>query len=105
MSHTHIAYPQTTDRPFTLVPNPTCAVREDEDPYADSLVRLSDIIDDKLNKAKGLAWVLHCAKDAPEDAVSETGYVIVELIQEALEAHRKQWGKIRHYARQEGQSR
>jgi hypothetical protein len=105
MSHTDIAYPQATDRPFTLVANPACGVREDEDPYADSLVRLSDIIDDKLNKAKGLAWVLHGAKDVPEEAVSETSYVIVEFIQEALEAHRKQWGKIRHYAIKEAKSR
>jgi len=67
-----------------------------------SLVDLTDAVIDKLLKAEALSWLLHCAKDYPDNTVAETTAVIADLIHEALESHREQWERIRRYAEHGG---
>jgi hypothetical protein len=95
MSHSHFAYPQPTR---ALPHGPVWQVREDQEPYAPGfteLIDFTDIIVDKLAKAEALAWVLHSAKEYPDNAVLETTAVIAEFIHEAHEAHTAQWEKVR----------
>jgi hypothetical protein len=99
MSHTQFVYPQTTPAAGT---HHLWQIREDEGDYpADftALIDLTDIIDDKLLKAEALAWVLHGAREYPDNAIAETTAVIAEFIREAIDAHDQQWEKIRRFAK------
>lgn len=99
MSHTIYA------QPANALANTCWQVREDENanPYTARLPELLDLTDtviDKLRKAEAVSWVLHGAKDYPDNAVAETTAVIADLIREASEAHERQWEKIRKLAKQ-----
>jgi hypothetical protein len=98
MSHTQLVYPQSAPAPAHNL----WQIREDNGDYPASfteLIDLTDIIDDKLLKAEALAWVLHSAREYPDNAVAETTAVIAEFIHEAMEAHSQQWEKVRSLAK------
>ncbi len=108
MSNTSFAYRQTTDRGLTLVHSSTWHVRDDDDKYGtdnedkveETLLELSDRITERLTRAQALAWVLQGSEHHPEKAGNITAMIIAELIHEALEAHEKQWDKIRRSVKQ-----
>jgi len=97
MSHTQFVYPQSSNTPALW----QVRENEDENPYTARLPELLDLTDtviDKLLKAEAVSWVLHGAREYPDNAVAETTAVIADLIHEALEAHRTQWEKLRKFA-------
>lgn len=104
MTHTNITYPRSTGT-LTCVGGDTSQVAEEGADYGKTLtarlVDTSDLINDRLAKAEAMAHLLQRAKRYEEDAIKGAGSVIVDLIQEAREANRKQWEEIQRYTRRQ----
>ncbi|MFA5530200.1 MAG: hypothetical protein WDA11_06000 [Thiohalomonadaceae bacterium] len=101
MSHTQFVYPQTAPA-VCSAQNSIWYVGEDKETYTAGFTDLLDLTDriiDKLLKAEAVCWVLHDAKDYPENALAETTAVIAELIHEAYEAHTTQWEGVKRLAK------
>ena len=103
MSHTVYNYPKTRrSRPH---PMDTCpwAVREDNDGYARSLLRLTDAITERLGLGQALTWVLQDSREAQRDGtICNAAWAIADLIHEARELYVEQWERVRKYAKLEG---
>ena len=103
MSHNVYAYPHPADHGLTLTPHGPWAVREDEDRYARSLLRLADAITERLAKAEALAWVLQEGGEGQgEGTISNAAWAIADLIHEARELYAEQWARMSKYAKLEG---
>lgn len=96
MSHTHITYPQSTER--GLSPCHPWQIHEDGDDYdsqSETLLELTDLITEQLTRAEALTWLLQESDNPPEHATRVTAMILLELIQQAREANEKVWELIR----------
>ena len=102
MSQTVYAYPKPTAHGLNSSHLSPWMVREDNDRYATSLLRLTDAITERLTKAEALTWVLQDSREGQRDAtVSNAAWAIADLIHEARELYAEQWERMRKYAKPE----
>ena len=92
MSHTQLTYTQAQRVPTVADTNPRC-VREEQGeyntrPFPDGFVRYSDVVDNKLPKARAVAWLLHEGALTDEQAIREAAFAIVDYIDDVLLAHK-----------------
>lgn len=92
MSHANLAFPQIASGGSNIA-RTVWHVPEEDHSYAASPLDLTDTVIDRLRKAEAVAWVPHDA-DADSD-ITETAAVIADLIDEAVEAHRELWERVR----------
>lgn len=102
MSHanTHVIYPQFIER------NPALQIREDDDEYrsselSTSILKLVDLITDRLVRADALTYLMQNAENPPEHATRITAMLLQDLIQEAQEANEKLWELVRPLVKQQ----
>lgn len=104
MTHTNITYPRSTGT-LTCISGDTPQVGEESADYGKTLtarlVDTSDLINDRLAKAEAVARLMERAKRYEEDAIKGAGSIIVDLLQEARQANRKQWEEIQRYTRRQ----
>jgi hypothetical protein len=103
MSHanTHVIYPQSSDRDPVR-----WQVREDDEDYVKSelgtaILKLIDLITDRLDRADTLTYLMQTAENPPEHATRITAMLLQDLIQEAQEANEKLWELVRPLLKQQ----
>lgn len=108
MNNTNITYPRSTGT-LTCIGGAARQVNEEGADYGKTLtarvVDTSDLIDDRLAKAEAVAHLMARAKRYDEDAIKGVGSVILDLVQEARQANRKQWEEIQRYTRRQRRQR
>lgn len=57
-------------------------------PFPEGFVHYSDVFDNKLPKARGIAWILHEGALTDEQAIREAAFAIVDCIDDVLLAHK-----------------
>jgi len=100
MSHinTNITYPQSTDHDLSR-----WQVREEEDDYGklrSKLLKLHDLITDRLVRADALTYLMQTAENPPEHANRITAMLLQDLIQEAQTANEKLWDEVHRLTKQ-----
>lgn len=104
MTRTNITYPRSTGT-LTCIGNDPRQVSEEGADYGKTLtarlVDTTDFINDRLAKAEAVARLMERAKRYEEDAIKGASSVIVDLVQEARQATRKQWEEIQRYTRRQ----
>jgi len=101
MSHMTTTHPQSTT---DLVPADAAPlwVREEEGEYnvgtfPGSFVAYSDLVDNKLPKARAIAWLIHEGALTDEQAIREAAFAIVDYLDEIALAHKAQYEKYVQY--------
>lgn len=103
MSHETFVYPQSTGG---LIPGHASSVqvREEEGeyvPFSTVLLRYTDLLDQKLPQIRALGWLLEGAEDIQQTTARQTGLLIVDLVDEVMDAHRKMWAEYQRHRREE----
>jgi hypothetical protein len=100
-TNTNIIYSQSSDRDPAL-----WQVREDDDDYVKSelgtaILKLVDLITDRLIRADALTYLMQTAENPPEHATRITAMLLQDLIQEAQKANEKLWELVRPLLKQQ----
>lgn len=100
-ANTNIIYPQSTNRDPVL-----WQIREDDDDYRNSelgtaILKLVDLITDRLVRADALTYLMQTAENPPEHATRITAMLLQDLIQEAQRANEEMWEKVRPLLKQQ----
>jgi hypothetical protein len=93
MSKNHDKNPRS--RGLTVVEGAGSRVRDDREEYRVSpsdFVAFADLVEDKLPKARAVAWLMQgAASQVPPETIQHAAAIVVELIDEVLEAQNTQW--------------
>ena len=99
MSHTTYTYPMPTGG-LTLGHESPYEVREEGPEYAaftGSYIDFVDVVDEKLPKARAIAWLLYENQLLDEDAIRQSSLAIVDYLDELRLAHKAMYEKYVQY--------
>jgi len=99
MSHTTYTYPMPTGGLVLGAESPH-QVRE-EGPEYDAFMRgfidYTDLLNDKLPKARAIAWLLHDGEPVHQETIQDAALAMVDLIDEVIQGHERLYGKFEQY--------
>ena len=99
MSHTIHTYPMPTGG-LVLGSEAPWQVREEGEAYASFMkgfVDYTDLLNDKLPKARAIAWLLHDGEPVHQETIQDAALAMVDLIDEVIQGHERLYGKFEQY--------
>ena len=75
-------------------------VREEDEAYASFMkgfVEYTDVLNDKLPKARAIAWLLHSGEPVHQETIQDAALTMVDLIDEVIQAHERLYRKFAQY--------
>lgn len=87
-------------RGLTVVEGAGSRVHEEREEYRISLsdfVAFTDLVEEKLPKARAVAWLMQGASQVPPGTIEQAAALIVELVDEILDAHSTQWENFQRH--------